>query len=843
MTSSGEYRQRIRFALANLSASNGQFVFERVCLELARVTVSPSVMPATGPVSAGGDQGRDFETFPSRVPGRAGPEAVRAGIGRDDEVTFACTLQKQGISAKVAADVERVLGSGRRPDWIVVFCEVNVPVAKRHAIQDRLAQSRGARVVIFDGDTIADLLAFHADALAGVTLELLQVAVPAGRVVPHVLPRNPQRFVNRRTEMGRLDELADAAVSGSGPRIAVLAGMHGVGKSATAARWAHRNRHRFPDGGLYGDLSRRRRGSAVDISEVLADFLRDLGVADVAIPAGFAERRRLFERATADRQLLVVLDDVDQPAQAVAMLPIGATSMVIVTTAFHLDELVLENADFVSVEPLDMLMSKDLLESIVTDGRLEREPDATAKIIDICGGLPIGLNVCGGSLAAHPTRTVGWLADSITDHEGRRDSRTPPVFDTFDFAYHDLGTATQITYRRLGLIPGRDFELRAAAAIVGATNADTESALRILYDAYLVAESTSGRFRFHDLVREHASKCATADEAESERDAAVRRLVDWYRLTLRSADRGVVADRLRLDLELPEPDLGSVPTFAVPADAFAWFADERSNVIAVVREAFDRELDVEVCQIAEAMWPLCASHKMFDEWIESHRRAVDASVRLRDRDAEARFRSQLARAFADIGDAQRADAEIAASRQAIERTGNERLYASVIEFSGVCDLRLGRPAAALGWFDDARRRLEGTGSTRAVALVDYYSGCALVLLDRPEEALVVLDEAELGLVATADQISVGRVHRQRGQALRNLELFAAAEDELVKAVEMMRTLGIGFEEAETLEALGSLADARHLDADARRYRQRAFNIYEQLGHPRADALLASLGAG
>jgi len=61
----------IRSALADLDGLNAHHEFEHLCRQLAMRRVATNVLPATGPVSAGGDQGRDFETYRSRPHERA----------------------------------------------------------------------------------------------------------------------------------------------------------------------------------------------------------------------------------------------------------------------------------------------------------------------------------------------------------------------------------------------------------------------------------------------------------------------------------------------------------------------------------------------------------------------------------------------------------------------------------------------------------------------------------------------------------------------------------------------------------------------------------------------------
>jgi hypothetical protein len=65
MKSLPELQRYIRFQLADLRAQNAHHAFEDLCRNFARLTICERLLPATGPVGKGGDQGRDFESFRS----------------------------------------------------------------------------------------------------------------------------------------------------------------------------------------------------------------------------------------------------------------------------------------------------------------------------------------------------------------------------------------------------------------------------------------------------------------------------------------------------------------------------------------------------------------------------------------------------------------------------------------------------------------------------------------------------------------------------------------------------------------------------------------------------------
>jgi tetratricopeptide (TPR) repeat protein len=578
------------------------------------------------------------------------------------------------------------------------------------------------------------------------------------------------------------------------------------------------------------------------VSDVLADFLGELGTSDVAMPSTLAERRRLYERLTRDRRMLVVLDDVDVPAQAQDLLPSGSGSVMLVTSAHRLEELVRGGAQPVIVDPLDEDAARSLLDEFASGERTASDESATRTVLEACGGLPIALCVCGARLATHPERSVRWLAEQLRQQTRLRTLSPTGEFDAtavFTSAYHDLRQGEAFMYRRLAAHAGADFAPAAATAAADLDLSATQELLEKLEDAYLLQDVGNGRYRAHELVRAHMTAIAESEESESSREQASARLIAWYTVAARCADHAVTDERLRLGEDEPV-EAENPPSLDGPSAAFRWFAVERFNVLEAQREALERGMFERVWQIAEALWPLCASHKRFTEWVSSHEAAVTAGEALGDQRVIARMRSQLARAYAELGKHADARREMDLALDAVHLTDDERLAASVVEFDGVCRLRAGELAKALSAFGAARDAFQRVGTRRGVALQDYHIGWSLVLAGDDALALEPLDRAERAMREIDDTINVGRTLIRRGEALMNLGQDEQARITLSEALKWLESAGVEFEQAEAHEALAALAERDSDIARARAHRHRAYRLYRELGHPRAQELLEML---
>jgi hypothetical protein len=148
----------IKFQLEQLSAKNAHHEFEQMCLHLARARICSNILPATGPVSAGGDQGRDFETFRSYL--RSTPIANSTFVGKVSQkpIAFACSLQRNGILAKMKADVDLIMASGEPVEAIYYFSTLDIGVMARHKLQTWVQQKYSLKFEIFDKQAISNQL-------------------------------------------------------------------------------------------------------------------------------------------------------------------------------------------------------------------------------------------------------------------------------------------------------------------------------------------------------------------------------------------------------------------------------------------------------------------------------------------------------------------------------------------------------------------------------------------------------------------------------------------------------------------------------------------------------------
>ena len=665
--------------------------------------------------------------------------------------------------------------------------------------------------------------------------------VPGGvAAATRTLPRDVNSFTGRELELSRLlSAMTEHDRSGLVADIYAIGGMAGIGKTAFAVHAAHQLAPKFPDGQIFLPLHGHTPGQRpVDPADALASLLQTAGVAAQQIPSGLEPRTRLWRDYLVGKHVLLLLDDAAGHEQVRPLLPGTAGSVVLVTSRRHLTAL--EDVHAVSLDTLQADFAADLLIKVAARPGLETTDGAVGEIARMCGYLPLAIGIMGRQLHHHPSWTASGLAADLAAARHRLElmrAENLSVTAALDLSYQDLTERQRRLFRRLGLHPGTDFDAFAAAALDDTDLGAARRRLDALYDQYLLIENSPGRYRFHDLIGEHARALAAGDAA-ADREAAVSRLADYYLRTALAADYFQVRRTPTGPPLVPASRLAHIPAMPDRASAVAWTEAERFNLHAVAGYAAVDGRPGYAMAIAAAMHGFLRSQGHWDQALTLYSTALDAARQTGDRLGQAS-------ALADLGDIQTLTGDYRAATGhheqalAIYRDLGDRLgeanalnkLATVQQASGEYRSATANLAAALEFHRDLGDRLGEANDLNQLGVVQYQTGDYSTATASHERALELrrLLGDELGEAIALYRL--GGVQQATGD-------YQAAEASLVQALALHREVGYRFGEATVLAELGGVQQATGDYAAAAVTQEQALQLYRALGYPigEADAL-------
>ncbi|MFJ4631027.1 tetratricopeptide repeat protein [Streptomyces sp. NPDC088847] len=390
-------------------------------------------------------------------------------------------------------------------------------------------------------------------------------------------------FAGRRAELARIRQLVQAgrASTETRPTVVVLHGAPGSGRTTLAVRAAHDLKDQFR-GACVVDLRGDSPGEPpLPTRDALLHLLNRLG----------APREQLLfrERSSPDQQVkrlselyhqhltglpvTIVLDDASDIAQVATLVPERSDSLVVVTARKPLD-LPAELAAWVHqlpVESLDAAGAEELLGAAAQDGSEPYDAESADRIRELCGGLPLALRIAGSSLGA---RSPGQLATDLGAY-----GPVEPVERALWLRYTDQSDPARTLLRRLALAGRASLGAAAAAALLGADEAEATRQLTALARAGLIDHVRGTRYRLHDLVRAFALARLLDEEEPSDRTAAQERLIVNY---------GELADSV---LRLVDGNMSTRSDrfgphgFTSLDEALRWLDDESSFITSTLRHA------------------------------------------------------------------------------------------------------------------------------------------------------------------------------------------------------------------------------------------------------------------
>ncbi|WP_433124852.1 BTAD domain-containing putative transcriptional regulator [Micromonospora sp. CA-240977] len=663
---------------------------------------------------------------------------------------------------------------------------------------------------------------------------------PTPRIVPRQLPAPPTLFTGRTRELARLTTLLldDSEPAGT----VVVTGTGGVGKTWLALRWAHDNRHHYPDGQLHVDLGGFGTATqeAVPSAVVVRSLLPALGVKPLEIPAEPAAQFALYRSLTADRRLLVLLDNARDAEQVRPLLPGSSRCGVIVTSRHTLPGLVAEGAHTVALDLPSIPEARQLLVRRLGAQRAATQPAAVDELVSRTARLPLALSIVAARAAARPTFPLQAIADDLAVRRGglaalATDDAATDLRTVLSWSYRLLSPDAARLFRQISLHPTADISAVAAASLAGAPPHLIRPTLDELTRANLLVEQSPNRFRCHDLLRAYGEELTDAHDSVVDSGEARTRVFDHYLRAALAAARLVDAGHQPID-PLPLPADGSAPAFADHRSALAWFTIEQGALLAAVDDAAAHRFDAHAGQLAQALTPLLGRLSRWHDLRAVQAVAVEAARRRGEPRAEASAHRDSALASLHLGRYDAARRHLRSAMARYDRIGDRPGQASIhLHLAWVYDTE-GNPRAALPHAEKALALSTGSDDRRGAAAALNAIGWGHARLDEHARAIAYCEQALALHEEVEDRVGSAHTWDSLGFAYQGLGAHPTAAACYQRALALYSGAQDQCGRAETLVRLGDAhrAVGDH-DTSTNLWRE-ALEIFDRVGHPQAGEL-------
>jgi DNA-binding SARP family transcriptional activator/tetratricopeptide (TPR) repeat protein len=734
----------------------------------------------------------------------------------------------------VAHQMTALYRSGRPADALSLYRETRSRLVDEQGTEPGpMLSELHQRILSSDPDLAVRPSGQHLDHLDHVDRSDLASVAP-----PDTLPRETAEFVGRREQLELL-----TGEPGSTPRIALIEGMPGVGKTALAIRAARLVSRQFPDGTLYLNLHSHDPGAhPLSPAEALDRLLGMVSVPAAQIPDTIGERAALWRAHLSHRRAVVILDDAAGHDQIRPLLPVTGRCLILITSRGKLPRPAGAGTLTLGVLPADEAAA--MFRQIAGETRAGNA-DQVAAAVELCGRLPLAVQITASRLARDDRPSLGALIEELTQPPAwLRTTRaaSPEVTTAFDMSYRALEPGHQRFFRRLGVSPCARLSLPAAAALAGSSPAEAEKALATLLDCHLLAQAPDGAFCFHDLIRDYAAVRAARDDPEAERRQAVGRLLDYYLHTADQADRVLRPFRRRAPGPAAQVPVAG-PGLRTQEDAAGWLESEWHNILQAARHAGRHEWQQKCADLIHLLAGFLEIEAHWDEAIAAHTLALQAARELADPARIARASVALSAVLQQTGRHEEALPRAEEAAEIYRSLADRRGEAEALDLIGLAHQRTSRSREALAYFHEAGTLYRSAEDPRGVADALSHSGIACWHLGRSAEAQAVLREALSLYREVGDRRgeakalnNLGRVHLYSGH---HREALDAYQESLV----IFREIGGAQNEAILYQNIGTVHQYRGSYAEALDAFRQAMAIYRDIGDmPNQAEVLNDIGA-
>lgn len=622
-------------------------------------------------------------------------------------------------------------------------------------------------------------------------------------------------FVGRDQE---IETLIKTLRHGSQVSISGVNGMGGIGKTELALLVANRLATDYPNAQFFINLQGTDANPSAP-QDVMATCIRAFLGPEARLPEHLDQLSPIYRSLLSGRRVLLLLDNAADDKQVLPLLPPLGCALLVTSR----DAITLPGMDSLTLNPLTETEARELLLEITP-----RAAPAVQQICELCGYLPLAIRAAGSLLKITLDLDPLDYAAQLKDERKRLERIGTKgvelgVTASFNLSYTRLTEDAARVFRMLSVFPAT-FDATAEEAVCA--DPDHVQLSDLVRRSLLVYETSTKRYRLHDLARLFANERLSAEE----RAAGQKHHAIHYKDVL-----SVVNDLyLSGGEEL--------------ARGLALFDLEWGNILAghawVVAQ--DRTVDEDVARLA-IEYPHLGADVLYlrldpRERIRWQEAALTSARILKNRTSEAYALGNLGNAYGDLRDSRRAIEFYEQVLPIIRELSDRRAEGLLLNNLGLAYTELRETERAIKIYEDrlviARelRDRRGEGHTmNNLGMAYSYLGQNETAMKFYEQALLIHREIGDRRAESTTLGNLGVVYKTLGDTQHAIELY---QQQLTIAREIGDRRGESITRLNMSLALYEVGQR----AEAIQCAQQSLTILEQLEDPYASRMRAQLAA-
>jgi tetratricopeptide (TPR) repeat protein len=386
----------------------------------------------------------------------------------------------------------------------------------------------------------------------------------------------------------------------------------------------------------------------------------------------------------------------------------------------------------------------------------------------------------------------------------------------------------------LGVFPGTEFSVNAAATLLGQSVAASHASLGELAVANMIQPRATDRFGCHDLLRAYAQSLAASVLDPAERQGALERLCKSYLKTIDKAAQLIYPHLFRLSL----PDVSSTPAqaeFDNDLEALCWLDLEQGNIAAIIRTAGTHGPRHLAWLLADSLRGYLYHRQNTVEWFAVAEAGLAAAVAEDDALGQAAAHHSLALASHSISDFPGAIKHLHQARRLSEQGGWRHGHTAALCNLGIIATDQGQLSAAESYYTQALEANRSDG-------IDVAMAVNLGNLAEVHHMLGNLESAERFARAALDRYLMANsptgqanVLTCLGAVCRELDKTYESGEYLRQSLEMQRDIGDRGGQANALAELSLLLRQTGRQADSVNAADEAIRLSELLNDHKLEA--------